>query len=184
DGLLFTDQDTGMSWDTLPFVDEVGELLVKPGAAVYAVEVVGDHLYVGTEQSTVRLSLEDLLVDRSFFYTDSTTSADVVFAYPVPFSLSSDSVQEVNFRFVLKDDAEVTLEIYDVAMNLVKRVFKDRYFPAGFYQGPNREVGSSYYVPGWDGRNGKGDKVAIGIYYFKVETSAGDVSWGKLAIIP
>jgi hypothetical protein len=36
----------------------------------------------------------------------------------------------------------------------------------------------------WDGRNGKGDLVAVGSYAFTIEYSNGDIHWGKLAVIP
>jgi len=35
----------------------------------------------------------------------------------------------------------------------------------------------------WDGRNGKGDRVAVGTYFFTIEYANGDVHWGKLAVI-
>lgn len=173
-----------MVWDTIAIVDAFDDTIVSAEAAVYSVAVIDSHLWVGTDQATVRLGLWDFRVDGTFFYVDSSTAWDEVYAYPVPYSNSSGAREAVNFRFALKEDAEVTLEIYDVAMNLVRRVFENRYFPAGFYQGINHEVGSDFYVPAWDGFNGKGDQVAVGVYYFKVMISGGDVRWGKLAVIP
>ncbi|MEA2031833.1 MAG: FlgD immunoglobulin-like domain containing protein [candidate division Zixibacteria bacterium] len=182
DGLLFFEGDTALGWDTLMLENEIGDYLWKPGDSVFAVEVIGDDLYVGTEQLLVRLSLGDLKVNREFSYVDSTTSSDEVYAFPVPFKQSSISYESdgVQFHFTLKEESRVTLEIYDAAMNLVKRVIDDQKFQAGLYHGRNKGM------PTWNGRNGKGDKVAVGIYYFKVETSAGDgdVRWGKLAVIP
>jgi hypothetical protein len=34
------------------------------------------------------------------------------------------------------------------------------------------------------GTNGKGEDAAVGVYYFKVEYSTGEVRWGKLAVMP
>ena len=62
-------------------------------------------------------------------------------------------------------------------MNLVKRLIDNETYPQGIYHGRNSRV------PSWDGTNGKGDEVAVGVYYFKVET-ASDVRWGKIAVIP
>jgi hypothetical protein len=36
----------------------------------------------------------------------------------------------------------------------------------------------------WDGRNGKGDIVAGGVYLYVIESSGGDKLWGKFMVIP
>jgi hypothetical protein len=36
----------------------------------------------------------------------------------------------------------------------------------------------------WDGRNGAGDVVAVGTYFFVIEYSGGETHWGKLVVIP
>ncbi len=63
-------------------------------------------------------------------------------------------------------------------MNLVKRVIDNEPFEPNFY--PTAGYGRRT----WDGLNGKGDEVAVGVYYFKVEYSTGEVRWGKLVVIP
>ena len=85
---------------------------------------------------------------------------------------------EVDFRFVVDQDANVTVEVYDFAMNQVARPIDNVFYPAGHY--PN----GGYPRVTWDGRNGDGELVAVGVYYFRVEYSTGDVRWGKLAVIP
>ncbi len=175
-GLLMNYGDTGITWDTVALVDASGNAMVEPGISVYAVEVQDNFLWVGTEQATVRLRLDNMLADTSYFYIDFDTPVDEVYAFPVPFSNSGDDA--VDFHFVLQEDADVTLEVYDPAMNLVARLLDNQSLPAGIYHGRNSGV------PAWDGRNGKGDQVAVGPYYFKVELSSGDVRWGKLAVIP
>ena len=75
-------------------------------------------------------------------------------------------------------DAHVTLEIYDFAMNLVARPIDNVFYTAGTY--PDGMSQGRF----WDGRNGRGDVVAVGVYYFKVGYSTGEVRWGKLAVTP
>ena len=175
-GLLFRESDTALAWDTVSMIDDFGEPLILPGSPVYAVGVVGDFLWVGTEQGTVRLSLGDLEDQEPFLVVDSTTPADEVYAYPVPFSHTRDLI--VDFHFTVEQDAQITLEIYDFAMNLVSRVVDNQFYPAGIYP----QAGT--YRRTWDGYNGKGEQVAVGMYYFKVEYSSGVTRWGKLAVIP
>ena len=175
-GLLFNHRDTGRTWNTIPLVDSSGVPLILPGAPVYAVKVIDNFLWVGTGDRTVRFDLSTWIVDRSFYYVDFTTPAEEVYAFPVPFSHSRD--MEVEFRFVVERETYITLEVYDFAMNLVKRVIDHQQYPPGYY--PEEGV----YRRTWDGRNDRGDQAAVGMYYFKVEYSTGEVRWGKVAVIP
>jgi len=179
DGLIYARGDNILQgireWETLQLEDASGDPLVMEGAPVYAVEVAGDYLWVGTGDRTVRIELtaEGFGEQKSLFVTDAT---DEVYAFPVPFSHSLDLA--VDFHFRVDEDADITLEIYDFAMNLVRRVIDNEPYAAGVYptEGTGRRI--------WDGTNGNGDRVAVGVYYFKVEYSTGEVRWGKLAVIP
>jgi hypothetical protein len=175
-GLLFNHQDTGLTWNTIDLVDTAGVSLVLPGTPVYAVEVIDDHLLVGTGDRTLRLDLSNLTVDLALYVVDSGSSAGEVYAFPVPFSHSLDL--GVDFHFTVEREADITLEIYDFAMNLVSRIIDNQRFSPGIYPtaGAMRRT--------WDGRNDRGEQVAVGMYYFKVEYSTGEVRWGKVAVIP
>ncbi len=35
----------------------------------------------------------------------------------------------------------------------------------------------------WDGTNGKGDYVANGIYFYRIELGSGEDLWGKVVVI-
>ena len=175
DGLIMSFDSNYAVWDTVILADLDGVVYVDTNFQVYAVEVLDSNLYIGTGQATLRMSVSDMYVDTSYYYVDSLTSTEDVYAFPVPASQSS--AREVDFHFVLNSDDYVTLEIYDAAMNLIRRVIDNEEYMQGIYHGRNSGL------PSWDGRNGKGDKVAVGVYYFKVETSS-DVRWGNLAVIP
>jgi hypothetical protein len=75
----------------------------------------------------------------------------------------------------------VTIEVYDFAMNLVARPLDNVYLEAGPY--PRSSLGEAIKWNGTRGTSGT-DKVAVGVYYFKVIFPDGDIEWGKLAIIP
>ncbi len=176
-GLIYAEGDSLLAgilgWDTLQLVDSLGVPLVLDGTPIFAVQVVDGFLWVGTGDRTVRIRLDDFDDQSAFFVVDPV---DEVYAFPVPFSHTLD--QAVEFHFVVEQETNVTLEIYDFAMNLVRRVIDNQPYPAGVY--PTALAGRRT----WDGLNGKGDRVAIGVYYFKVEYSSGEVRWGKLAVIP
>jgi len=160
----------------VPLVNEsTGEQLVDPGTTVLAVEALDTFLWVGTDDGTVRLSLSPFLDNRLIRKVDS---ADQVYAFPVPFSPGRDNGQTVDFHFPVREAGYVTVEIYDFAMNLVARPIDHVFYEAGIYPGE-----SSQGII-WDGRNGRGDIVAVGVYYFKVRSGSGEERWGKLAVMP
>lgn len=69
-------------------------------------------------------------------------------------------------------DGQVTIKIYDFAMNLV-RTLEDN----------QQRLGDVEYEAVWDGRNGKGEIVANGVYFFKVEAPGGQTEWGKVVVL-
>ncbi|GIX08032.1 MAG: hypothetical protein KatS3mg115_2435 [Candidatus Poribacteria bacterium] len=70
--------------------------------------------------------------------------------YPNPFN------PEAWIPFQLVEDSEVTVEIYDMSGELVRRLPLGR-LPSGFY---TRRGNAAY----WDGRNSLGEPVASGLY--------------------
>jgi len=176
-GLLYS-PDTGRSWDTLeisgrqvtsqPPVD----FAIDPGTPVYAVAVLGNMLWVGTEEGAASIELDNLGTDQWDIYRVFDSSLEV-YAYPIPFSQADDG--KVHFHFPVPHDAYVTIEVYDFTMDLVKTVPVDN---NGF-----RQAGISQDIY-WDGINGVGGVVAVGMYYYKITLSTGEVFWGKIAVVP
>lgn len=164
-------------WDTVSLTNGAsGQVLVAPGTGVYGVGLVDPYLWVGTDNGTVRISRSDLQDQTLFLRVDSTTPAGEVYAFPVPFRPSQG--QLVGFHFVVEKAGNITLEIYDFAMNLVATPIDNVYYLAGIYPSQGAQGKA------WNGYNDKGDLVAIGVYYFKVKYDSGENRWGKLAVIP
>ena len=78
--------------------------------------------------------------------------------YPNPFN------PETWIPYQLSEPAEVTLTIYAVNGNVVRRLALGHQ-PAGVYQSKNR---AAY----WDGRNEQGERVASGVYFYTFSTGA------------
>jgi len=174
DGLL---DSLNTVWSTVGFTDQAtGEVLVAPGTGVYGVGLAGEYLWVGTDDGTVRIDRGNLTSQRLFLRVDLSTPADEVYAFPVPFRPSQG--EEVDFHFVVDAAGNVSVKIYDFAMNLVATPIDNVYYPAGVYPSEGSQGRT------WDGYNDKGDVVAVGVYYFKVELGSGETRWGKLAVIP
>ncbi|SYZ73896.1 exported hypothetical protein [Candidatus Zixiibacteriota bacterium] len=177
-GLLYS-ANGGNSWDTISIAGTLANSVppvpyaIGTDQAAYAVRVVGDTLWVGTSDGVAKIALAEIQESNWSIYRVVDPSKDI-YAYPVPFSPYSGGA--LYFRYPLAHNAGVSISVYDFAMNLVKDVMKSEYRIGG----PD----AAYAIDKWDGRNGKGDIVAAGIYYFKVALSTGEVYWGKLAIVP
>ena len=171
-GLIFT-VDTGLTWDTVEFVDTAGNSLYDPTDPIYSVAVIDSFLWAGGTDRLLQMKLVDT-TGNAFFKIDSTA---IDYAFPVPYSNVQDLGSGITFHFYLTKDAYVTIEVYDFAMNLVRRVIDNQFFSVGFYP-------TTTLTANWDVLNGKGDQLAVGMYYFKVELSTGETRWGKLAVIP
>jgi hypothetical protein len=149
---------------------------ISPGTPAYAVKIVGNYLWVGTDDGAAKVRLDSLgISDWSIYRVNDTTPE--VYAYPVPYSPYGEGL--LTFHYPIPRDAYVSVSVYDFAMNLVKKVITSEWRSGG------PKVVASY--DHWNGRNAKGEEgeiVSAGIYYFKVELSTGEKYWGKLAIIP
>ena len=87
--------------------------------------------------------------------------------YPNPFN------PETWIPYQLSTPAEVALTIYDMNGGTVRRL-EMGHQPAGIYQSRNRAL----Y---WDGRNGRGESVASGLYFYTL--SAGDFTGTRKMLI-
>ncbi len=160
-------------WTTVELTDSLGAPLLLEGTSVYAVEIDDDYIWVGTGDRSVRLNRGNLDLSKAFFVEDPS---DEVYAYPTPFSHANSNA--LDFHFVVNEQTDVTLEIYDFAMHLVRRVIDNITYTPGIYPTAGTERRT------WDGLNGKGEEAAVGMYYFKITYSTGEVHWGKIALIP
>jgi len=169
---LYTAPHPWDTWTRQILIDPVTQDTIASSTEIFAVEVADTIVFVGTE---LGLAIKHIDPDSSWNITrifTETESADEVFAAPVPYSPVNNNGR-LSLHYHVEEDAEITMEIYDFAMNLVRVVTENRF----------RTGGSDYYET-WDGYNGRGEMVATGIYFIKVMYSTGQERWGRLAIIP
>lgn len=156
------------------FKDSLGQEVVPLDASAFAARVIDSFIWIGTSKGTIRIKRSNLGDQQLTRVYDPGAE---VYAYPNPFTPQEGGT--VNFHFPMSRDGYVTVEVYDFALKLVARPIDHRFFASGVHPAPH-EVG----LPIWDGRNGKGEVAAVGMYYFKVTYDNGDVKWGKVAVIP
>lgn len=177
-GLLYS-ADTGVTWQEIMISgdlvtgDNTIAYTIDPAAEVLAARVIGDTLWVGTAEGAARIALDQFGTNNWEIYRVYDSSS-VVYAFPVPYSYADSRQTQIKFHYNVPSAGNVTVEVYDFAMNLVKRVTDNEYKTAGIKE--NEDV--------WNGVNEDGHYVATGIYYFKITLPSGEERWGKLAIIP
>lgn len=176
---LLRSPDNGVSWDTLNyFVDPESGAVMDSSIEYFAVEIVGNEVWAGTENGTVVLDRNGNLISvrRSFKEVNTSDAGGEGGAYatPVPYSPNI-SAGGIRFHYTPPVSGPVTITIYDYANNVVKTVTD------GAHRDADRQYDESDI---WDGRNGAGDVVAVGTYFFVIEYSGGETHWGKLVVIP
>jgi len=180
-GLLHWNGQSTSPWDTFRvFVDTLTGATVDSTVEVLAVELVNNDVWVGTENGLVILNKQGEVqsIKRTFQAVDPAApgSDGGTYATPVPYSPTfARSFGGLRLHYTPPVSGDVTIRIYDFANNLVK-ILTDGEF---------REAGRQYdEAEVWDGRNGDGDIVATGTYFYVIEYANGATHWGKIAIIP
>jgi len=165
--------DLGASWKVFNYMQDKD----RPDQQIlstefYAVRLVGDTIWAGNFDGLVKSTDDGISwkVYRSFANIGSP-QATSSYAYPNPFSPMLAN-QKVRIHYKPDSDGEVTIKIYDFEMKLVKTI------PGN----ATRFVGVEYDEV-WDGKNEKGETVANGIYFFKIEGPGGQKEWGKIGVI-
>lgn len=170
--------DGGETWDRFNYMKDKNEITENGifSTEFTSVAIINDEVWAGNADGLVKAPKdvkvgEDTVwnVFRSFVPI-GTKGSETAYAYPSPFSpvLSTGGVVRIHYK--PQKDGPVSIKIYDFAMNLVKTL-QDEKSVAGVDQ--DKE---------WDGKNDKGDVVANGVYFFKVE-APGQTEWGKLVIL-
>ncbi len=176
---LYISADDGASWRAVTvFLGSDGRTLpVRATAGVFAVATTPTGLYVGTQDGLL-VSTDGgrtFEVLRASNEPGADTSGDGtrldvpdvdVYAYPNPFTPSRDG--DLRVRFTLDSASDVTLRVFDTAMNAVRTVSA-----GGRGAGPN-EVS-------WDGLSDDGLRVANGAYVYVVSAGGRQLS-GRILV--
>lgn len=92
------------------------------------------------------------------------------YAYPTPYSPARRDA--VRLQYNLTAPSYITVKVYDFAMDYVATVCNAKY----------RSIPGDYYET-WDGTSSRGEIVANGVYFYKLEKSGQGTAWGKIVIL-
>ncbi|MFH1862667.1 MAG: FlgD immunoglobulin-like domain containing protein, partial [bacterium] len=168
---LYKSVDGGQTWGIFTQIRDAqtGELLNDP--EIYSVYADDAMLWAGTGDGIASSNNygNTWTIHRSFLPSNQA-GQPATYAYPNPFSPRR-SPFVIRFQYDLPAPAEVTVRVYDFAMEEVTTVAVDQY----------RSAGDHYEI--WDGRRSSGDFAATGVYYYVIERGSAASVWGKFAII-
>lgn len=173
---LFMSTDFGENWDQISIVDPETGRSISDSVEVYAITLIGDEFWVGTDDGVAKSSnLVDWTILREFLnIPDDADDETRSFITPNPFSPYLGG-SELKFHYKLKQPGNVTITIYDFANNIVKKVI----------DGVARDGDVQYDdLDTWNGTNTRGDPVAAGVYLYLLESTGGEKLWGKIMVIP
>jgi photosystem II stability/assembly factor-like uncharacterized protein len=175
---LFKSLDFGRSWVKFPpIIDSVGDQRSLT-EEYFAVGVTSDHvLWVGGPDGVA--STDDNGITWKIHRGTVTPTQDGqprTFAYPNPFSPSRHNHiggdGYVRFRYMTTSPTVLTIKVYNFAMEFVTDVIRGKSIPT---PGSYDEI--------WNGRNARGEIVANGVYFYRLDLTGQGSFWGKIIIL-
>lgn len=171
---VFRSSDGGNAWTrTGTIIDQRTRERITENR-FYAVGVEGDTVYCGssegllkTEDSPAHPFGERWELLRSYA---TLPSASATYAYPNPFSPKSEAVR-IHYS-VPPTGASVTIEVFDFGMNRIRTVVKDATRQGG------RELDEI-----WDGTDDARQRLANGVYFYRVTLAGQEPAWGKIMVL-
>ena len=98
------------------------------------------------------------------------------YAYPNPFSpFRQNNIRDdghVRFQYNTTGPTQVTVKVFDFAMELVAEVVSQKERPV-----------AGQYAEIWNGRNTRGDLVANGVYFYRIDLQGEGTFWGKVMVL-
>jgi photosystem II stability/assembly factor-like uncharacterized protein len=168
-------KDWGENWDVFNYLSDKDPITKNQLSSTEftSVKIIDNEVWAGNVDGLVRSQDggDSWDVFRTAVHIGEPGS-ETAYAYPSPFSPILQGGQITRIHYRPKESGAVTVKIYDFAMDLVVTLVDG--------EARNGEV--EYDEP-WDGRNQKGDFVANGVYFFKVEAAGGQTEWGKVVIL-
>jgi len=172
---LFRSPNKGQSWQYVPIVDDSAGTSFSSNVEILSVRQVSPSVIWAGSTDGAAVSSDTgrtWTIFRRFLSVGSgpgTADAEV-YASPVPFSPLR-GLQVCRLHYRPSQNSDVTIEIFDFSMRRVKTVIESK-----------PRSGGMQYFEEWDGKNGNGDWVANGTYFFRIDFG-NEKKWGKVVVL-
>lgn len=174
---IWRSADNGNTWNhpSIIFSKDTKDIVTQSN--VYSVGGDNQRIFVGTQDGLVSTlddstSLSPLTGPWTFYHFAEpvTTADDETYAYPNPFQPSQ---EETRIRYLVHGEENVTIEVLDYRLRLVRTVIRDAFRVGGL----GRE-----FKELWDGMDNYGHRVPNGTYPYRV-TIGSETHWGKIVVL-
>jgi hypothetical protein len=115
-----------------------------------------------------------------FVHRDKKLGGGLKQSYAYPGILNAANSGRAVFAYNLSKASKVTIRIFDWNMDPVKTVIRERERPAGNDRSNGRSTNIAEDF--WDGTTDTGRRVAVGVYYYKINAQSGEHSFGKIIV--
>jgi hypothetical protein len=180
DGLLAS-VDRGATWHAVTVQDDQSRETLR--GTFVGVALAGQVVWVGAENGlgrsddagqtwrVVRTPVTPLAVDTGQALGEPSL-VDSVRTYAAPNPFAPARGEQARIQYALARAARVTIRIYDFASRPVLTLIEDAPREGGQVHGEN-----------WDGRDRDGERVANGIYFYRLELDNGRRAFGKVVVL-
>jgi hypothetical protein len=180
DNGLFRSSNNGETWITPASIDEVVNNRVNFSIVTntfYSAGSSGNIVWLGSSAGLAKLDeTPDEMWQGTwtiYFTSQNLTSETDAYVYPNPFSPKID--QALNFKYSTGGQTQnVTIRIFDFAMNYVRTLIQN--------QPRNLSLDSKPDPARWDGRDDKGNIVANGVYFYRIDVGSETPRYGKVIV--
>jgi len=174
---LFKSLDFGRTWAKFPEVVDLanGEKLLSP--RFFSATANQGRLWAGNADGLAFTDNSGLSwqILRGSVKTGENGEPRT-YAYPNPFSpFRQNNIRDdghVRFQYNTTRPTQVTVKVFDFAMELVAEVASQKERPIA---GQFAEI--------WNGRNTRGDIVANGVYFYRIDLAGEGTFWGKVMVL-
>ena len=141
----------------------------------YAGNHISDTLYIGSADGLLQTQeLGQPWIGQWTSYRSVTNidlSSDLLtYAAPNPFS-PDDEVTRIYYKSP-SATSKITINIYDFGMNPVRTIIQNA-----------TRTGTEVLYTSWNGRNDNNQRIANGVYFYRVEINDDDPVWGKIILL-
>lgn len=173
DNGIFRSSDGGRTWITPGVIFDPQSDVTLSTKVFYSASSSGSDVWVGSDDGLARIRETGFWQGtwKVFIASAPLTDNNETYCYPNPFSPRLD---QLKIKYSTGNrNANVTIRIYDFAMNYVSTVIQNA------QRNKNIESAPEY----WDGRDANGNYVPNGVYIYRVEVDGQDPAFGKILVM-
>lgn len=169
----FRTNDNGYTWITPGVIYDPILKLSLNTSVFYSASAQGQDVWLGSNDGLVRLRETGFWQGawKLFIASSPLSAEDDTYCYPNPFS---PRLGQLKIKYSTGNrDANVTIRVYNFAMNYVATVIQNAPRNKSLEDAPDF----------WDGRDAQGNYVPNGVYIYRVEADGQEPAFGKIIVL-